>query len=51
VITLFRPESLVIFVHIDHTSCTGNNSIILVTETVALLEHSVGLHISVCIIR
>jgi hypothetical protein len=26
-------------------------SIILITETVALLEYSVGLHISVCIIR
>jgi hypothetical protein len=52
VITSFNPETLVTSVHIDHTGRTGNNhcSIILITETVELLEHSVGLHKSVYII-
>lgn len=41
-----------LYLHIDHTGCTGNNhcSTILITETIALLEHSADLHINVCII-
>jgi hypothetical protein len=52
VITWCNPETLVTSVYIDYTSCTGNNhcSIILIPETVELLEHSVDLYISVCII-
>jgi len=33
VITLFKPKTLVISVHIDHTNCTGNNQYNFNTET------------------
>jgi len=50
VITLFRPEALVMSI-LTIQAAQEITSIISVTETVALLEHSVGLHVTVCIIR